>query len=429
MTRPLRVAWHGTAGHFANYAVKVVRYWLERYGAVTVEPDDSPDLLCSTCSHPRDFPTLSAGRRLADKLRVPYLVGGHEGYTGATLLAWADYVCVGEGYRLCEALAAGGDDPRAVLDAAPNVLRRIAPLAEVTPDYHVPWREIPVIQTAEHGFYAMAGRGCHRKCTFCMTTWVQPHQTAGDALMRRAERQVAAHDSKSGVVFVTNDEGAGRWAGSITVERVLKGYRDEWPMVLRVGVEGITEGRRRAFGKPVTDEQLATLFEMALERKRQLQLFFMVGFPDDPPGRDAFTNLASLIPSDDVRHPRIWLKFTYFESSPHTPLGREDATQIVTFDAASAMTELRRKSGRFRSFNLAQPGSAAWSVCARRLEPAHAAEWLSRATHAKSATPAEVGAWADELGGRGTADGTGAYPWDRVRTSVKRAAIEATIST
>ena len=84
-----------------------------------------------------------------------------------------------------------------------------------------------------------------------MTSWVQPHQVikGNMASMEAAVTAVRAADPAAGVVFVSNDDAAGEWAGSTTVARFLADPYKKWPAVVRMGVEGITAERRAAFGK------------------------------------------------------------------------------------------------------------------------------------------------------------------------------------
>jgi len=108
-----------------------------------------------------------AARKIATMHHVPLLIGGPETYIGDPLLAWADHLCIGEGYRLLSTLAQRGIS--AIADA-PNVLSR-GSSTTISPDYTIPWKEIPAIQTAPRAYYYLHGRGCHRKCKFCFTSW------------------------------------------------------------------------------------------------------------------------------------------------------------------------------------------------------------------------------------------------------------------
>jgi hypothetical protein len=210
----------------------------------------------------------------------------------------------------------------------------------------------------------------------------------------------------------------------VTLKRFLEEERAKWPMVIRLGVEGLTEERRRQFKKPMTYADIAAAIDKAARIKRQLQLFHIVGFPDDPPSAEAFVPLAERMPAEAIRHPRIHLKFTYFEPSPHTPMGRWDVSQLTPFDERAAAAILRRQSGRFRAFRLGRIGRAVWSTVARRLEPERLPAWAARRDEVERMSVASACALAESVAGRCVVDGSGAYPWDRVKVSVKRSAVQ-----
>ena len=122
MGDPLRVAWHGTKGQHSQFTLKLLQWWYARAGGANVPAGADADVVACSIVHPRELPTLSQARAQADRLGVPLLVGGPEGYTGAGLLGWGDYVCVGEGYRLLSDLAtAGRHSARDLLDVARRV--------------------------------------------------------------------------------------------------------------------------------------------------------------------------------------------------------------------------------------------------------------------------------------------------------------------
>lgn len=426
---PLRVAWIEKAADprmLTSYTHEIVSWAFRRAGALIVAHEDSPHLLIGTSYHPRDFRQLQKGRQLADRLGIPFLVGGHEAFGGDTLLAWADYTCVGEGYRLIAALgAAGGDDFRDVLDKAKNVARR-GEGSDVLPDYYVPWNEIPIIRLASHNYAALAGRGCYRKCKFCMTTWVQPHQTASPERLTALTQSMNTARVKGELTLTTNDEGTrGTWSGSTTVHLALSRIDAPWPMLLRLGIEGVTEERRRWFHKPVADEDLARLIAVAKEKRRQLHLFFIIGWPDDPPPETAFDHLASYLDIETARSPRIWLMFTYFEPAPHTPLQAWDIRQLTPWDSQVALTSLRRFNARFRVLRRTPTriGRSVWSGLARRMPPQHLDDWLAMETKMADCEVAEVCDYAARLAGRELATTSGPFPWDRVRTTVRQSAL------
>ena len=126
-----------------------------------------------------------------------------------------------------------------------------------------------------------------------------------------------------------------------------------------------------------------------------------------------------------ISPPRIRLKFTYCEPSPHTPLARVDVRSMTEWDYEATAQALRSRSGRFRCFMTSPPSVAAWSSIWRRLGPAHAVAWARVQRRSHDMSLSEVCDAAAALAGEGVVDGTGDYPWERVRTSIRQSAITA----
>ncbi len=410
-----RIYWHESAQQSKEFTSKLLKWWLVRHGATLVAADDAPDLICVSFCSPREVNLLASARKVADSSRVPLLAGGCETYTGATYLAWADYLCVGEGYELLRSVA-NSTDPVAVLEGSRQVLRRTNPNAEVAPNYEIPWHELPPVQTTSAIFYYLHGRGCKNKCRFCMTSWTQPHQIVPVTILTQAEGMMRG---KQRLLYVSNEAGIGSGAGSMMLRDFLAESRLRWPMVIRLGVEGLTEERRRSFAKPMPDGDIAAAIRKAKEIKRQLELFFIIGWPDDPSPQDAFRNLIGLVGVDGVRFPRVFLKFTWFEPSPHTPMARWDLNQLVEWDYMAAAKELKAHNARFRVFRSGRIGAALWSAAIRRCEPGQATTWARERERVSAMTAHDACAHAAKLLGPGIVTGATSAPWERVRCQIK----------
>ena len=418
----LRAYWAESTAQRRNFTSKLLKWWFVRCGGHVADGPKSADIVFASICSPREINVISSARRVADEAGLPLVVGGPEGYLGATLLGWADYVCVGEGYRLLQDMAATAStaSAREVLGLAGNVLCKSDPDAAVYPDYCIPWRYLPPVQTAKRGFYYLAGRGCSNKCTFCFTSWTQPRQVIGEKLLSAAESKLGKLGK---LVLVTNEAGRGAGAGSTMLSNFLESDRTDWPMVIRLGVEGVTEERRAAFHKPMSDKQVAEACRKAAALHRQLELFFIVGWPDDPAPSVALQGVASALGVERIRHPRIYLKFTWFEPAPHTPLAKWDVSQLVKWDYDLAAMSLRSISGRFRVFKAGKTGLAIWSAILRRLPPHLAVSWAARREEVGAMTVSEACKAADSAVGAGYVDGSATMPWEMVRVSRSPASV------
>ncbi len=407
-----KIYWHETKQQSREFTSKLLKWWFVRHGGIITGPEDA-DLVCVSFCSPREVDVLKSARVVASKHGLRVLAGGCEAYTGSTYLAWADYLCVGEGYELLKELASASD-PMSILDDYGNVLGSADGL--VTPDYHIPWGELPSVQTAQYAFYYLAGRGCRKKCKFCMTSWTQPHQTIPPALLDQAGNQVTG---RTKLVYVTNDDGLGDGAGSTTLKNFINSDRDKWPMVTRLGIEGVTEKRRRSFAKPISDEEIAAAIIKAKRIRRQLELFFIVGFPDDPEPVSAFEKIADLIGTETARYPRVYMKFTWFEPCPHTPLANWDLGQLIEWDYQEAAKTLRARSGRYRVFRAGKIGASIWSAVLRRCDSRQALLWETQRDRVSCLPARDVCSEAASLLGAGVIDGSVSPPWKRVKCAIR----------
>lgn len=144
----MRIYWHETKQQAKEFTSKLLKWWIITNGGELVGPDKA-DIICVSFCSPREIGLLSSARKIADTRGLRLLAGGPESYTGSTYLAWADYICVGEGYRLLASLAdldrAGGID---LLHSANNVIGYHNVECDVIPDYFIPWKSLPPVQTS-----------------------------------------------------------------------------------------------------------------------------------------------------------------------------------------------------------------------------------------------------------------------------------------
>ena len=413
----MKIYWHETPGQSREFTSKLLKYWWTKHGGKLVNQGERCDLVCASFCTPREINVLKSARSIANSMNVPLLAGGPEAYIGSTYLAWADYLCIGEGYALLQKLVTEG---LGILDTCDHVLSRGDPNKIITPDYDIPWNQLPAIQTSPTAYYYMAGRGCYRKCQFCYTSWTQPHQSCPQIFRAAALKNLPG---KSHAIFVTNDDGGmASQSGSMTVEKFLAYKGKKLPRVIRLGIERFTEDDRRSVGKPVSDGDIAAVITKAKRLGRQLELFYIIGWHNDPESNDAFLPITNLLSTECVRHPRIYLKFTWFEPAPHTPLADYDLTRLVTWDYQKAALSLRAISGRYRIFKAGQPGYAIWSAVLRRLGPAKALAWAEkRNVCSKIKTFKEAIDLAVSIVGEHIVTGREKdWPWKRIKCLIRR---------
>jgi len=343
--------------------------WLEhtirRYGGeVVADPDDPVDVTFASVCDVDDFPSL---RRIRRETSGPLIVGGLQASSGNGLpLAWADAVVLGEGETFIATLCQKG------LEAALNltcVVTPDEPRRAAAPADFIDLENAPVVQTNVRGWYALASRGCPKHCNFCLTSWAVRYQTTSEARLRAIARM--AQREKMSLTWITNDSthlpniGYRGNAQSTTVERYLEAPRDfASANTIRLGVEGISEERRRWLGKTCTNEQIGAAVRIAKQLKQNLQIFLIVGFPED---QDAWLQwLDEVLPEDTDMLPRIWLKFTYIGPKLLTPLGRLSIADLTPFGFDNAWRQAMARNRRVRYYRPRNPAKAAWRTVMER---------------------------------------------------------------
>jgi hypothetical protein len=328
-------------------------------------PQDAEAVWVSVCD-PDDLPVLVEARRVAGSR--PVVMGGFEAFFGVPYLAWADYVVVGEGWTFIEAW---GRKPADAL-ALPCVLTRER---SATANYAVAYDRMPLVRlpsssAASGRFYYLAGRGCGRKCAFCATSWCMPHTSNGR--VGAVVCMVEARPGRNRLTLITNDSSetpASRvvTAQSVRVADYLRApHRYRAPM-LHFGIEGWTEDARRRLGKPLADDDIRALLDVTREQRQQCELFMIVGYPGwDPSDVRAFAETA--VPLDASAGPRVWVKATYFDPCPHTPLSRVPVGG-QWWDQRDCFTQLNSRNKRIRVFPTRSTARSAWRTCLHRATP------------------------------------------------------------
>jgi hypothetical protein len=245
----------------------------------------------------------------------PYIIaGGPVDATPMTALSVADALCVGEGYRLVRGLLAllksGNsladlrswlrDYPHAIEGAQVRGLRRDPErpwlLAETpeplaSPDTEIDW-SVPPTRSDDRVVRVLGSKGCRTHCAFCATSYRQPYAVNPDgtgvvaaltSLKRRGER----------VSLMSNDPADLPWYPDITVPldsesftvREIADPANRRALirhgvgVARFGVEGLSERIRRAWGKPVANDDIVSLLTELHAAGVTTHLFLIVGAP------------------------------------------------------------------------------------------------------------------------------------------------------
>ena len=306
----------------------------------------------------------------ARRERAPYVItGGPCDAIPLTALGVADALCVGEAYRFVRAVLAMIAAGCSVSDLATFVResdtaiereqvvglgrdpvypwlldQAIEPLA--TPDDYVDWG-VPPVRSDDKVVRLIASKGCHKKCSFCATTYRQNYQANSDSdsmvlwlkrLKSQGERvQLLSNDPLHLPYF--RNLGVKLDSQSFTVDEIMDDANRRAvlrckPGMARFGVEGLSERLRLAFGKPVPSEKVLAVLQELHGAKINTHLFFIAGAPyetdrDWEEFQEFYNRAARIVQAGICR-----IKMTTFVPTPPAPLARfvpaRDYDQHVT---------------------------------------------------------------------------------------------------
>ncbi len=347
-------------GNFGASYTKSLLERLCRQSSVDLVDDNTAEIFFVSICDPSDVHLLLDTFKIANGRII--IIRGFEAYFAVPYMAWADYAVVGEGFDFFDSLE------KERWKSLPCVLSRQSEYAVA--NYNVKWEKLPLVKTGKKKMYYLAGRGCHNKCKFCATSWVQPVQQQSRERLLIAARQ--AQKEKCRITFICNDSRGmpiitGRTnAASVTIKDYLNNPKVYKSLMLHFGIEGWTESERKSYGKPITDDSIAHLFDITKKHKQRCELFTIVGRHGW--SLDIVRDFAMKIPQDTNHLPPVFLKPTYFDPCPHTPLAREcPATEYADIEKMFRILNSRNK--RIRVFPTRSLARSNWRTVLHRCSP------------------------------------------------------------
>ena len=376
------------------YTSQLLRHWCSMFGVSVVEPDSADYLWVSLCD-PDDLPLLKRARDTAQGRQV--VMGGFESYFGVPYLAWADAVVVGEALEFVEAWGRGGSAEALSL---PCVLTE--PGQPVSPSYRMDYRAAPLVQVAggKRRYYWLSGRGCRKHCRFCAVSWVQPYSSAPRGLVASVVRYVERR--KGHLTLITNDSSTVIRSGVVNAQsvRVLDYLREPARYkgnMLHFGIEGWDEDARCRLGKPIKDDVIRALFDVTKQHRQRMELFFIAAYPGWSM-EDVIRFADDVVPVDAASSPQVYVKITYLDPCPHTPLARS-AVGDRYCDTREVFRLLNSRNKRIRVFPTRSAARSAWRTALHRASPDEA---IRLGAQPRDRNEAESAArFADRLGGLG----------------------------
>jgi radical SAM superfamily enzyme YgiQ (UPF0313 family) len=323
----------------ASYTNLWLRYMVEKMG-MKLAPPRRADILMVSCCDVLDFPILMD----ANKWKKPIILGGQETYNDNVYGKFATLLNVGEGFELFEELAKVKDLP---VDKIIEHLKEMPYIywdgktEKTYPSDVINWANVPVAQTGRHKKMVLTGRGCHRKCKFCFTSWTTKYQNNPNVPKRVKNLMVISNDNSSEAELNVK-----AYVRSLTVRTYLNltPRQAKNCSTYRFGIESFSEATRKWFGKPIKTDDLVQLYEISERLGHNLRLFIIAGF--DP--QESINEFTDALPQSTNCKPIIEIKGTYFNAQTHTPFEDFDIRELQQWDWDYIRGRLIERSHRFR---------------------------------------------------------------------------------
>lgn len=319
--------------------------------------------------HCTDFPRLKALPRCAP-LRI---VGGHPTVNNIRpAIPFGDVFCVGEAETwIVHALARINDGAHAA-DLAdlpgtivPSLWEHGAPIPRGNTEAEVP-KHPPYLNRSGEGharvWYLEMARGCPFACHYCELGWAWKYRTqdtewllqqVDDIDTRQSNRislfapDEASHPGYHTILDRIHQRRMVTSFGSMRLDVIMrKNLPFKNNMLIRVGLDGLTEDTRHRVGRKITDDAVWEYFRYMTDRGHSnFKIFMVFGYPwEEPSDFDQWTFLWERIARiRRQKNAHVRIKFTPLIPQPSTPLGGEspryDAEMVARIRAWFALVK------------------------------------------------------------------------------------------
>jgi radical SAM superfamily enzyme YgiQ (UPF0313 family) len=313
---------------------------------VLQRPHSGYDVELVSVHHCMDFERLARLPKHG-KIRI---VGGHPTANNPRpIIPFADVVCVGEAESwIGEALRrieAGGDVDSLTDMPGTIISKNWKPGDEIPKPLHEkplpdnpPYLNRPGTRSA--AWYVEIARGCPYSCAFCELGHSMPFRLYRSEhlkmVLEKADTSITrkinfyapdecSHPDYEELFSYLKTKGYSAGFSSMRVDSILRRGLPDMPMnmLVRVGVDGLTEETRKRVSKKITDDMIVEYFDRFIQRGHvQYKMFFIIGYPweevDDFKGFERL--MRRLFRLNLKKNISLRLKWTPFIPQPCTPL-------------------------------------------------------------------------------------------------------------
>lgn len=332
----------------AHYVLQAARAAGLQVDLVTPEDDvGGYDLELVSVHHCSDMPIVRDVPRRG-RIRI---AGGHVmANNPRPIIPFADVVCIGEGETwITQAVARLREDFRpAALSELPGavVTESWVKGSQLPPPAVEPScpKNPPYLNRSGEGhsatWYLELARGCPFSCHYCELGWSVPKYRPQDTewILEQIDSidtsqsnrislyapDEASHKGYGRILQRIHDRGMVTAFGSMRLDRIVKlDLPLKANMLIRVGLDGLSEETRFKVNKPIKDADVVNYFRFMVERgHRNFKMFMVFAYPwERPSDFDCWARMMGHVlslPTDANCHLRV--KFTPFIPQPSTPL-------------------------------------------------------------------------------------------------------------
>jgi hypothetical protein len=307
-----------------TYTHELLKYLVKINGHLMVTDISDADYVLISMTGLVEFNRLvSLRKRARDK---PIIAGGHAAFSILPLLAYADYVCVGQGFELFRDIGDAHPD----ISVLPYIGTKFKKAGSIVSSQVVLWDQCPVVQIAKNSYSFLYSIGCRNKCSFCYTSWINKYQVT----TKNVDHIQSKIPNKAQLYLISNDYNGKNIKRSVS-DATVKQYIATPEMfksvnLVRFGVEAPNEATRKdLLNKPISDDELREIIKISGSDKfkQSIKMFLIEGLNT----LDEWLSFCDVI-EDQRAKPPIWCIMNYFEPTPMTPLQDFDLRRLINLD-------------------------------------------------------------------------------------------------
>ncbi|MHA1395785.1 MAG: hypothetical protein ACTSRZ_19970 [Promethearchaeota archaeon] len=335
----MKIAFYNTIKINTTYTFELLKYIAKYYKHSIVDIKDCDILCVSLTSHYEINELRKARKEYKNKIIV---VGGHISNAPASLLAYADYVNLGQGFEFFR-------DVKKVSDIRdlPYVVCKNKRKGKYS--HYINWDILPIVKISKYSYSYLESVGCKNKCKFCLTSWLNKYQTnpKEKTIVSLAERY-----KRKNAQFYLIGNNLERESCNLNVSDVtLNGYiknpsKYKKVRLIRVGLESPSKKTRYFLGKRITNREVREFFKITKYFKKRVNIFMIAGFDT----QEIWESFKEILGEDFDTSPKLNFIINYLDPSLATPLHNFDLTRLIPLNIPKIKRLWKIHNGRTMIF-------------------------------------------------------------------------------